>query len=167
MTKMVVGPDAGLRPGVSPAIVPAGACAVPGVAQGALVLTLEGALPVEYLSPGDRVVTRAGARRLLAVTPVEAEGEMVLIQPGVLGHDRPGQALMLGAQTPVLLRDWRAQALYGAAQALVPAGRLVDGEFVTRVCGRGLRLFALHFERPEVIYVDGVEIGTAPLVVPA
>lgn len=31
---------------------------------GTIVLTMEGALPVEYLSVGDRIITRAGARTL-------------------------------------------------------------------------------------------------------
>lgn len=169
MTKMAEGPEAGLRPGFLPAIEALGApgVALPGVALGALVATLEGLLPIEYLSPGDRVITRSGVRLVRAITVQDVAGEMVLIQPGVLGHDRPGQALMLGGQTPVLLRDWRAQVLYGASLALVPAERLVDGEFVTRVCGRGLRLFALQFDRPEVIYVDGVELGMQPAPVPA
>ncbi len=31
---------------------------------GTIIYTLDGALPVEFLVPGDRIVTRAGARRL-------------------------------------------------------------------------------------------------------
>ncbi|MEX5729306.1 putative cupin superfamily protein [Rhodovulum iodosum] len=34
------------------------------LAIGTIVLTMDGALPVEFLSPGDRIVTRAGARVL-------------------------------------------------------------------------------------------------------
>ena len=33
---------------------------VGGVTQGARVMTLDGALPVEFLTPGDRVITRGG-----------------------------------------------------------------------------------------------------------
>ena len=35
-----------------------------GLAPGTIIFTLEGALPVEYLSPGDRIITRAGMRVL-------------------------------------------------------------------------------------------------------
>lgn len=35
-----------------------------GLPTGTVVLTADGALPVEYLSPGDRIVTRAGMRVL-------------------------------------------------------------------------------------------------------
>lgn len=38
-----------------------------GVLIGTPVMTAEGALPVEYLFPGDRIVTRAGMRQLISV----------------------------------------------------------------------------------------------------
>ncbi len=65
-----------------------------GLAPGTIIFTLEGALPVEYLSPGDRIITRAGMRVLRALS----------------------------------------------------AG---EGGFV------------LHFDRPEVVYADGVEVCAA------
>ena len=89
-----------------------------GVGMGARVATLDGMLPIEFLSPGDRVVTRAGARTLRAVTVHVVHGECVRLAPGVLGHDRPEGALVVGAGTPLLIRGWRATALYGCAQTL-------------------------------------------------
>lgn len=38
---------------------------------GTIIYTLDGALPVEHLIPGDRVITRAGARELRAVAADE------------------------------------------------------------------------------------------------
>ncbi len=35
-----------------------------GIAAGTVVLTADGALPVDFLEPGDRVVTRSGLRVL-------------------------------------------------------------------------------------------------------
>jgi hypothetical protein len=136
--------------------------------MGTSVMTLDGALPVEHLSPGDRVVTRAGVRRLAAVTvTVVRDAAMVAVAPGALGHDRPDRALMLPAAQPVLLRDWRAQAMYGAPAALVPVGRLADGTFLEHRTVAEVRLFALHFDAPAVAYADGVEVGCAPLTVDA
>lgn len=142
-----------------------GSAGFAGFAMGALVATMDGLLPVEYLSLGDRVVTRAGARVLRGVSSLPLVRGLVRVAPGALGHDRPGSEMILGAGTEVLVRDWRAQALFGAREALVPVVRLVDGQFVTRVEGRKERLFALHFEAPEVIYADGIEIGCKPLAV--
>ncbi len=44
---------------------------VTGLAPGTIIYTLDGALPVEFLSPGDRIITRAGMRPLRGIT---AEG---------------------------------------------------------------------------------------------
>ncbi|MBZ4024019.1 hypothetical protein CKO11_16335 [Rhodobacter sp. TJ_12] len=146
-------------------IAPAPGLGRTGFALGARVATQEGLLPVEYLSLGDRVITRSGARVLRAITSLPLISNLVRIAPGALGHNRPGAALVLGAGTRVLLRDWRAQALFGAPQALVPVVRLLDGQFITRETGRKTRLFALHFDTAEVVYADGVEIGCTPLKV--
>lgn len=62
-----------------------GRCDAPALAAGTIVLTLEGALPVEYLGTGDRIITRAGARVL---RHIESDG-----RPGApgfrLGFDAP------------------------------------------------------------------------------
>jgi hypothetical protein len=157
------------RPAAAP--LPAGAAAgtaggaVPatGLPAGTLVLTLEGALPVEHLTPGDRIVTRAGAVRLrgIAVTLLR-DAAMVALAPGALGQNRPGRPLLLPAAQPVLLRDWRAPALFGAAQALVPVARLVDGRFLRAVTLAQVRLFAPDLGLAAVIYADGVAVAVAP-----
>jgi len=136
-----------------------------GFAMGARVATMDGLLPVEFVNLGDRVITRAGARVVTGISTLPLVRNLVRIAPGALGHDRPGEALLLGAGTEVLLRDWRAQVMFGTAQALVPVARLVDGQFITRETAQKVRLFALHFNAPEVIYADGVEIGCTPLSV--
>lgn len=138
-----------------------------GVALGTGVATLEGILPVEFLSPGDRVITRAGARVVRAVTAMPLVSKLVHVAPGALGHDRPDAPLVLGAGTKVLVRDWRAKAMFGKPQALVEVTRLIDGQFITKVEGGRCRLYTLHFDVPEVIYADGVEIGCDPLRVSA
>ncbi|SOC07590.1 Hint domain-containing protein [Rhodobacter maris] len=134
-----------------------------GLTAGAEVATLDGLLPVEYLGPGDRIVTRAGARVLRAVTTLPLITDLVRVAPGTLGQGRPGAALILGAGTEVLLRGWRAEALFGKAQECVAVARLVDGQFITRLTGARMRLYGLHFDAPEIIYAEGVELGCQPL----
>lgn len=154
-------------PGSRSAIVldphPGAGAGLAGIALGTRVATLDGLLPVEYLGPGDRVITRSGMCRLRAATSVPTRGRLVQVAPGALGHDRPERALLLGEGTPVLIRDWRAEALFGRKEALVEVSRLLDGQFIARAAGAKTRLFALHFDAAEVIYADGVEIGTTPL----
>jgi len=134
------------------------------IAQGTRVYTLEGALPVEYLEPGDRIVTRSGTRKLRAVLRGDFVGPLVRIAPGALGHDRPGAPLLLGQQARLLLRDWRVELIYGKREALVAARSVVDGQYVTQLT-TAARMFALQFDSPEVIYADGVEVAMTPVSV--
>lgn len=139
-----------------------------GIAAGALIHTLSGPIPVERLRRGDRVITRAGARSLLHLLAGDiALADVVHITCGALGHDRPDQPLTVGAGQPLLLRDWRALALYGRAQASVPAARLADGEFLLRRTAGNLRLYHPVFAVAQTIYADGVELVCDPAAAPA
>lgn len=132
----------------------------PGVVGGTGIRTLDGVLPVEFLTPGDRVICRSGARRLVAVTISEAqEVDLVRIRASTLGHDRPDQDLLVSPAQPVLIRDWRAMALYGQKIAAIPARRLVDGEFILAEAQGKTCLFTLHFAEDEVVYAEGLELA--------
>ena len=131
-----------------------------GMVSGTLVRTLEGVLPVDDLTPGDRIVTRAGARRLTSVSVVHRkQAGLVRVRASTMGHDRPDQDILVAPGQPVLIRDWRAQALYGVPVAAIPASRLVDGEFVSLELHRDVRLFTLRFDEDEVVYAEGLELA--------
>lgn len=132
----------------------------PGMLAGTMVRTLDGVLPVDYLTPGDRIVTRSGARRLTSVSVLlRKQIHLVRIRASTMGHDRPDQDLLLSPGQPVVIRDWRAQALYGLPAAAVPAARLADGEFICVEVHRNARLFTLRFDDEEVIYAEGMELA--------
>lgn len=127
---------------------------------GTMVRTLDGLIPVEYLTPGDRIVTRGGARRLTSVSVVmRKQVDLVRVKASTMGHDRPDQDLLLSPGQPVLIRDWRARALYGVAVAAIPVSRLADGEFICHETISNARLFTLRFDEDEVIYAEGLEIA--------
>ena len=139
-----------------------------GIAMGARVMTMQGEMPVEYLGIGDRVLTRGGARRIRAITVMVADNsEVVVVSSQSLGHDRPSEDITLPAAQPVLIRDWRAKAMFDQDQALVPVGRLADGAYIRRETVSGLRFFALGFDGDEVVYADGLELACAAVTVPA
>ncbi|MDT8328373.1 MAG: hypothetical protein RQ750_13475, partial [Roseovarius sp.] len=52
---------------------------------------------------------------------------------------------------------------FGATQAMVPAARLVDGEFVTLIEECEMALYTLGFDRTHVLYVDGLELASETL----
>lgn len=133
--------------------------AATGIAFGSVVLTAQGERAVETLSPGDRVITRDGIRRLSAAITDELTGTVVRISASALGHDRPEADVLLAPGQLILLRDWRAQALYGRTAALVPVSRLTDGEYICVQEARTIQVVTLCFEQPCVVYVNGLEIA--------
>lgn len=134
-----------------------------GMTSGARVLTLDGEMPVEFLAPGDRVVTRdTGTATVRAVRRRQVTGDAVGIMAGSLGHTRPDRDVLLPGGQPLFIRDWRAMALAGTSQALIPAARLVDGEFITLHRAVTMTLHDITFDHLHVIYVDGLEQASAP-----
>lgn len=139
-----------------------------GIAAGARILTLDGALPVEYLEQGDRVITRSGMRVLRAISLRVCDADTVMqVEAGALGFDRPEGTICVGADQDILVRDWRAKALFGRKEATVPVATLNDGRYVTAQKKIGLRLYALSFDTPEVIYAEGMELAMSPVTVAA
>jgi hypothetical protein len=133
-----------------------------GIAFGTAVLMLDGEIPVEYLTPGDRILTRSGARRLRAVeVTVVRNARVIRISAGTLGVDRPGDDMIVSPDQPILIRDWRAKALYGAATAMVPAARLADGEYIRAEVLDEVRFYTLRLDADEVIYAGGLELACA------
>ena len=83
-----------------------------------------------------------------------------------MGHDRPEQDVLVAPDQQILIRDWRARALYGADIAAIPASRLVDGEFIVTEIRTNVCLFSLHFAEDEVVYAEGLELA-CPALTPA
>ena len=137
-----------------------------GLTTGTRVMTLDGPLPVEFLQPGDRIVTRQGVRNLRGVrVSVRQKARAVTIRASALGHHRPEADITVAADHRILVRDWRARALYATDQATVPAEKLVGGEHVTLRTVAELRTFDLIFDEAQVIYAEGTEVAmaTAPV----
>jgi hypothetical protein len=133
-----------------------------GLPSGTIVLSQDGEIPVEFLSPGDRVITRdAGLVTLRDVVRIRDVTTAVRFAAGSLGHMRPDQDLVLPADQKVLIRDWRAQSMFGQTQAMVSASRLIDGEFVRDLGRQTMILHQLVFDRAHVIYAGGLELAGA------
>ena len=130
-----------------------------GLAAGTLIRTLDGLLPVEFLAPGDRIITRSGARRLVSLSIQDRRNILaVRVCASTLDRDLPEKDLILGPNQGVLVRNWRARAFHGTDQAVIPAIRLVDEEFIRLERHRTLRLFTLRCAEDEVIYAQGLEL---------
>jgi hypothetical protein len=133
------------------------------ISAGTMVLTLDGALPVQFLAIGDRVITRAGARSLREVTvTVLSDVRLVRISARALTPDSPQDDVILPPDQPIFIRDWRAQAMLGERQGVVPARKLMDGEHIRAESFVEMRLYTLRFDREEVIYAGGLELVCTP-----
>lgn len=136
------------------------------LAAGTPVLTLEGIMPVDQIVPGNRIVTRAGSVPVSDVTSTLVETpEMVRVSPSALCDPRPDDDMLLPADQPVLVRDWRARAMFGASQAMVPVRRLIDGQYIRPEPVAPIRMWRLCMPRAVVIYAGSLEVATAEFLV--
>ena len=131
-----------------------------GFVFGTILLTRDGEMPVEFLSPGDQIITRdAGMVRLDRIRHRRTVTRAISFAAGSLGHTRPDQDLILPADQLVLIRDWRAQSMFGKPQAMVRADTLIDDEFIRDLGQQKMQLYQLHFDTPHVIYAGGLELS--------
>ncbi|WP_425044219.1 Hint domain-containing protein [Primorskyibacter sp. S87] len=131
-----------------------------GLSWDTILLTAEGEQPVQMISPGDRIITRdSGFVRLTGMRSIRVMTRAIYFTAGSLGDTRPDCDLILPAGQQVLIRDWRARALFGQSEALVRADALPDKEFVRDLGEMEMELFQPEFEAPHVIYAGGLELG--------
>lgn len=131
-----------------------------GLLAHSIILTLAGEKPVGDVVSGDRVITRdSGSAVVHNVRRRKITCDRVIIQAGSLGDKRPDCDTVLPAGQPVLIRDWRAEAMFGSRQALVAAERLIDGEFIRRDASTEMTVIELEFDRAHILYVDGLEVA--------
>lgn len=138
-----------------------------GLCEGTHVMTQEGSLPVEYLTVGDRVRTRAGCRTIRHVATRPLTDCPIMVKRGSLGRGRPEHDMYLAPDQNVHLRDWRSRTYFGSDQIAVPVSRLTDGENILWGEHPGhLLVYDLELEDTEVIYAEGMEVMSAVLPEP-
>jgi hypothetical protein len=126
---------------------------------GTPVLTLSGAIPVEFVGPGDKLVTRSGVQAVTKITSRHVPlTHVIRISAKTFVNFPTGHDLRLAMDQEVLIRDWRALALTGRKKAMIPLGRLVDGEFICPEVIRDQQAVRLHFAEPQVIYTGNLEV---------
>lgn len=131
----------------------------PCFVAGTLIETPKGAIPVEDLRPGDKVITLDhGPQKVKWVGRSErrAQGRdaPVKIAKGAFGATRSTQ---VSPQHRLLVKDARAALLFGRDEVLVRAADLVDGKSL-HLCNDGAALVYVHilFDRHEIVKADGV-----------
>jgi hypothetical protein len=131
---------------------------VPCFVAGTRIATLDGAIAVEDLRPGDLVLTRdEGAQPLRWVgrRRVAAKGAFAPIgfAAGALGGHG---ALRLSPEHRVLVQGSMAEMLFGASEVLVAAKHLVNDTTIRRLPGGEVEYLHLLFDRHQVIWAEGL-----------
>lgn len=133
-----------------------------GLIQGTVILTLDGEMPVEFLSVGDKLITRdSGMSKVVHIQRSTRPVHQIALSAGSLGHTRPERDALLAGDQMVLIRDWRARAMYNSDVALVAARSLLDGEFITDQGLVTTTLYQIFCDGPHILYADGLELSTA------
>jgi hypothetical protein len=133
-----------------------------GILAGSWILTARGEIKIEDLRVGDRIVTRdKGMASLRAISRRHAGSMMAVCLPkDSLGKGRPARDVRVTPGQHIYLRDWRAEALFGATTALVPAYRIVDGTIIREARTDDTVMFDLHFDTDVILYAAGLEVGS-------
>ena len=130
-----------------------------GICSGTHIMTLDGHLPVELLSSGDRVITRNGTRTLQALHCFWLLDFPVRISRGALGPNRPISDLILGPDQMVRLQDWYEQGTNRSNRFTAPVSRLVDDGLLNWADHSGeMLIFQLEFDDYYTFYAEGLEM---------
>ncbi|MEQ6247662.1 Hint domain-containing protein [Sulfitobacter sp. HNIBRBA3233] len=133
-----------------------------GLLQGTTILTLDGEMPVEYVNIGDKLITRdSGIARVEHIQRYSRTVHTIALAAGSLGHTRPERDALLAGDQMCLIRDWRAQAMFGSDRALVAARTLCDGEFIRDLGMQEQTIIQIFCDGPHILYADGLELSTA------
>ncbi|MEL7254919.1 MAG: Hint domain-containing protein [Pseudomonadota bacterium] len=135
-------------------------------ANGTLIATTRGQVPVEALRLGDRVAL-AGQRhaalrqilsRHLTVEELAAKPNLrpILISAGALGVGLPRRDLRVSPQHRMLVSSKIVERVCGTSEALLAATRLTDLPGIARdPTGAAVTYYHLVFDAHEVIYAEG------------
>ncbi|NVO28045.1 hypothetical protein HJ526_11480 [Donghicola sp. C2-DW-16] len=124
---------------------------------GTLITTMRGAIPIEYLLPGDKVLTMDNGYkqvRWLGNRTVRATGKNapIHIPAGALGNERD---LVVSPNHRMWLRSSEAELLLGDHEVLVPAKFLVGFFGITQQRGGLIGYHHMLFDQHEIVFAEG------------
>ncbi|WP_309568111.1 Hint domain-containing protein [Psychromarinibacter sediminicola] len=141
------------------------AATTPCFTPGTQIATARGAVAVEDLAPGDRVVTRdnglqevrwVGAKRMSGRDLLRRPHlRPVLIRQGALGNGQPAQDMLLSPNHRVLVASDQTQLYFEEREVLCSAKHLINNRGIQAVQTTGTTYVHFMFDRHEVVLSDG------------
>lgn len=133
---------------------------IPCFVSGTQIRTPEGERPVEELQPGDLVDTLDDGPqeiRWIGRRKVRAEGSMVPVHIRANTFGKHGD-LWISPQHRVLVKDRKAELLFGEDEVLVAAKDLVNDNTVLRDASHAdVEYVHILFDEHQVVYSEGLE----------
>ncbi len=131
---------------------------VPCFVAGTRIETVNGPRQVEFLEPGELVLTQdygPQPLRWIGRRRVEAKGKFapIYIAPNTFGQHG---AVAVSPLHRILVRDCVSELLFGEAEVLVAARDLVNDRTVRPVYGGSVEYVHLLFDDHQVVYSDGL-----------
>ncbi|WP_298257052.1 Hint domain-containing protein [uncultured Litoreibacter sp.] len=126
-------------------------------AAGTRIETENGLVEVQYLQPGDRIMTRdAGLQELTwtGARRVDAIGSLapIVISKGALGNSRD---LIVSPQHRMLIEGWQAELWFGESEVFVKAKDLVNGDTIYSREGGKVNYHHILFDQHQVVFAEG------------
>ncbi len=126
-------------------------------AAGTLISTPDGAVPVEALAVGDRVLTASNGPlpiRWIGHRRFAAKGKLapICITKGTLGNTRD---LLVSPMHRLAISGFQVAALFDQDEVLVPAEALLDGDRIYRKSGGEVTYYHILLESHEMLFAEG------------
>lgn len=139
---------------------------IPCFTPGTIIEAAGGAIAVEELQVGDRVLTRDSGycplrwvgKRILDAATLEAQPALqpVVIRAGALGRGEPARDMIVSPQHRMLFVGQHAELLFGEHEVLIAALHLVGQPGIERLELDSVTYIHLLFDTHEIILGDGV-----------
>ncbi|MER5170925.1 Hint domain-containing protein [Thioclava sp. GXIMD2076] len=137
---------------------------MPCLAGGTLIATDEGPQPIDWLRPGDRVLTRDNGYQPLLwlghhTMPRRAPlaTQLMSVSAELLGPNLPERELVMSPRTGVLLAGPELELWFAEAEMLAQADHLAPHS--PRLEGRRM-VYSLLFTAPELVLAEGMWVAT-------
>lgn len=125
------------------------------------VLTMRGRMQISELQAGDRIITRSGLRILRELRVTTQSFRAIAVGKGTLGYTRPTEDMLMAPDQEVIVRDWRAEILFGRNAVIMPIDRMIDGKYIAQQeAMTEHKVYELRFDREEIFFADGIEVLT-------
>lgn len=136
-------------------------------AQGTLIRSEYGDLPIESLSVGDRIVTIdheykpirwIGSRHIDAFSLQKyPKIRPILIEKDALSTGSPAQDLIVSPQHRILIRSKIAYRIFGSDEVLIPANKLLEIDGISELddFSNGITYYHILFDCHEIIFSNG------------